>query len=759
MIAALAGTELPADTLDALVARADGVPLYVEELTKAVVEPGAARERGGDSGHPRRLTDGAARSAVDGEGGGAAGGGAGTGVRVSPARGDGGLDEAALRHGLARLVEAEIVFVRGEPPAATYTFKHALVQEAAYESLLKRTRQQLHGRVVDVLVAAFPERAAAEPEVVARHAEVAGRLDDAIAYYQRAGEQAQARSAHEEAIRAPAPRDRAARDAARGRGTRRARGGAAAGARRRHSSPRAAMHTRRPRRAYERARVLCEDVGDADRLGLALIGLATFCLQPRRDRARAACWQPACSRPRSRAGRRDGAPRTRQVAIPEHYQGKFASSLAHCEAARASVRPGARRDEVLSRAGYDRRVARTASPRGTSGSSAGRTGARPRQEAVGLARQLDHPFSLAFALFFADRRPLAAARRARPARAGAEVIALSEAQGFPLWLGVGNTFHAAARVAAGEHAGACRRVRRGARSQAETGSQAGAPAIFALLAEAYRPRGSSPSARRRRDGPGGSGADGPALLRCGAASAAGRDRLEDHRQSTARVDARRQRRSSSTARSTSRARRRRSPSSCAPRPAWRDSGAIRASAPKRAPCSPRSTPGSPKASTRATCRTRRRCWRSCGRGGSLGRSWRDHAAFAFVRLTLPSCWTPSMKPMPPRTSGRRWAPFSRRHRACAKPVALLAGLRPHVADGRPEPEGTIAHGNDGRAHAPPLQVAKHGLPALRALAVAVLDRDQLLRAVGPHANHHECAEAVVLQPDVEVDAVDLGLQE
>ena len=90
MIAALAGTELPAATLDALVARADGVPLYVEELTKAVVEPGAARGVEAIPATPRRLADGAARSALGGEGGGAAGGGAGTGVRVSAAGGDGG---------------------------------------------------------------------------------------------------------------------------------------------------------------------------------------------------------------------------------------------------------------------------------------------------------------------------------------------------------------------------------------------------------------------------------------------------------------------------------------------------------------------------------------------------------------------------------------------------------------------------------------------------------------------------------------------
>jgi hypothetical protein len=88
------------------------------------------------------------------------------------------------------------------------------------------------------------------------------------------------------------------------------------------------------------------------------------------------------------------------------------------------------------------------------------------------------------------------------------------------------------------------------------------------------------------------------------------------------------------------------------------------------------------------------------------------------------------------------------------PVALLARLRPHVPHGDPEAEGAIAHGNDGRAHTPPLQVAEHCLPTLRALAVAVLDGDQLLRPVGPHADHDQRAEPVVLQADVEVHAVD-----
>ena len=110
------------------------------------------------------------------------------------------IDEAGLRQGLARLVDAEILFARGGPPAATYTFKHALIQETAYGPLLKRTRQQLQARVAQVLEERFPERVALEPEVIARHAHAAGLVDDAIVLYERAAGQAAARSAHEEAF-------------------------------------------------------------------------------------------------------------------------------------------------------------------------------------------------------------------------------------------------------------------------------------------------------------------------------------------------------------------------------------------------------------------------------------------------------------------------------------------------------------------------------------------------------------------------------
>src|SRR5262249_41957292 len=200
MVTALGGPELAADTRDALIARADGVPLYIEELTKAVASPGAARSV---AAIPATLADSLmARldrlSAAEGGAPRAAVLGREFGYPLLAATA--GLDEAALRHGLAHLVDAEILFARGEPPAANYTFKHALIQETAYQSLLKRTRQQLHARVAEVLDERFPERVTAEPEIVARHAEAAGLAATAVTYYQQAGEPAQAPSAPPHAI-------------------------------------------------------------------------------------------------------------------------------------------------------------------------------------------------------------------------------------------------------------------------------------------------------------------------------------------------------------------------------------------------------------------------------------------------------------------------------------------------------------------------------------------------------------------------------
>ena len=178
--------------VEQLIACADGVPLYTEELTRAVTELGPESSAAAipvtlqDSLLARLERLSSAKDVAQWEA--VLGREFPYGLLAAIAD----CDQAALRMGLTRLVEAELVFVRGEPPDATYTFKHALVHEAAYESLLKRTRQQLHGRIADALMTLFPKRANAEPELVARHAEAAGRIDDAIAEYRRASEQVRA---------------------------------------------------------------------------------------------------------------------------------------------------------------------------------------------------------------------------------------------------------------------------------------------------------------------------------------------------------------------------------------------------------------------------------------------------------------------------------------------------------------------------------------------------------------------------------------
>src|SRR5262249_694595 len=110
------------------------------------------------------------------------------------------LDEATLQRELGRLVEAEIVYHRGVPPQATYTFKHALIQDAAYESLLKSTRQHYHQRIAQVLDAQFPETAETQPELLAHHSIEAGPMAQAVGYWYQAGHNAVQRSAHVEAI-------------------------------------------------------------------------------------------------------------------------------------------------------------------------------------------------------------------------------------------------------------------------------------------------------------------------------------------------------------------------------------------------------------------------------------------------------------------------------------------------------------------------------------------------------------------------------
>jgi predicted ATPase len=111
-----------------------------------------------------------------------------------------GIEERVLQSGLGQLVVDELLYQRGPPPRSGYLFKHALIQDAAYQSLLKRTRQQYHERAAKLLEYRFPEVASTQPELVAHHYTEANCPTQAIAYWLTAGAAAASRSANREAI-------------------------------------------------------------------------------------------------------------------------------------------------------------------------------------------------------------------------------------------------------------------------------------------------------------------------------------------------------------------------------------------------------------------------------------------------------------------------------------------------------------------------------------------------------------------------------
>ena len=175
------GKTLPAEVVRQIIARTDGVPLFVEELTKMVLEASLVQE--GEERYeltgplpplaiPATLQD-ALRARLDRltEGKVVAQLGAVLGRTFSYEllRAVASADEATLQHGLVQLVEAEVLYQRGRPPLATYVFKHALIQEVAYQSLLKSTRQQYHERIAQVLAEQFPDLAETQPELLAYH--------------------------------------------------------------------------------------------------------------------------------------------------------------------------------------------------------------------------------------------------------------------------------------------------------------------------------------------------------------------------------------------------------------------------------------------------------------------------------------------------------------------------------------------------------------------------------------------------------------
>jgi class 3 adenylate cyclase/predicted ATPase len=205
------GKVLPAEVVQQILDRTDGIPLFIEELTKAVLESGLLQVK--DEGYaltaplswlaiPTTLHDSLlarldrlapVKHVAQ------IGAAIGRDFSYSLLEGVARLDSGTLRQALSQLVRSELVFSHGEPPEAVYTFKHALVRDATYDTLLRGPRQELHARIVFVLEERFPEDVEQQPEILAQHCALAGLSERAVGYWNRAGRKSLARSAMIEA--------------------------------------------------------------------------------------------------------------------------------------------------------------------------------------------------------------------------------------------------------------------------------------------------------------------------------------------------------------------------------------------------------------------------------------------------------------------------------------------------------------------------------------------------------------------------------
>jgi predicted ATPase len=490
------GKALPEEVMEQVVAKTDGVPLFVEELTKMVLESGLLQDqedRYALTGPlpplaiPATLHDSLmARldrlAAVKG----LAQLGATLGREFSYAllQAVSPWDEGTLRRGLQQLVEAEFLYQQGLPPQATYLFKHALIQEAAYQSLLRSTRQRHHQHIAQVLEAHFPAICETQPELLAHHSTEAGLHEQAIGYWQKAGQRAIERSANLEAIGhltiglevLKTLQDTPGR-----------------------TQQELTLHTALgvPLRAikglaapevghvYARARELCQQVEETPQLFPVLRGLWEFYeLQGELQTARELGEQLLTM-----------AQRVREVELllVAHnvlgdtlvWLGEFAVAREHLEQGIALYNPQQHRSHAFLY-GYDSGVHCLSFASWALWYLGYPDQALRRiHEALTLAQELSHPFSLAFALAFAAwLHQLRREEQAAQERAAA-AIALSTDQGFPFWVAWGTILRGSALAEQGQRAEAIAQMRQGIAAWRATGAELQRPYYLALLAEAY----------------------------------------------------------------------------------------------------------------------------------------------------------------------------------------------------------------------------------------------------------------------------------
>ncbi|HYZ42202.1 MAG TPA: AAA family ATPase, partial [Stellaceae bacterium] len=338
------GKRLPPEVVEHIVQKTDGVPLFVEEMTKAVLGSTVLRAEGD------RYTLSGPLSEVSIPGSlheslmarldrlptlrevAQLGAVLGRDFAYEMLLAITALDEPRLRDVLGRLVEAELLYQRGRPPRARYIFKHALIQDAAYQSLLRRTRQHYHRQVAELLERQFADVVEGSPELVAHHYSEAGLPAEAITYWQRAGERATRRSANQEAIghltaglaqlaQLPESQERAKLELALqsllGKASMAAKG---------YASPEAI-------RAFSRARELCAEIGDDGSIIPVLFGVWLFELTAARHANAGRTADEFFERARRLKDAGDQFAASSAVAISAVHLGNLAQARQHSEEA------------------------------------------------------------------------------------------------------------------------------------------------------------------------------------------------------------------------------------------------------------------------------------------------------------------------------------------------------------------------------------------------------------------------------------------
>jgi class 3 adenylate cyclase/predicted ATPase len=490
------GKALPGEVVEQVVAKTDGVPLFVEELTKMVLESGLLQEREDryvltgplpPLAIPATLHDSLmARldrlAAVKG----VAQLGATLGREfayellqaVSP------LDAATLQQALTRLVEVELLYQRGVPPQATYLFKHALIQEAAYQSLLRSTRQQYHQRIACVLEERFPEVTATQPELLAHHYTEAGLGEEAVAYWQRAGRRALERSAHLEAVThltwglevlqtLPEAPQRLQQEL-----DLQTTLGPALSVAKGFAAPEV-------ERSYTRARELCQLVGDALQLGPVLWGLHRFYFMRGE-------LQTAQALGEQLLGLTQHAPAPPLLLAADTAIGAALLMQGHLRVAREHLLQelplvaAPQRRALALRYGVDPGVLRLGFAALDLWSLGYAEAAQQRgQAALTLAQEWAHPFSLVVALGMTTI--VQQCRRDIPGtQAQAEAaLTLATEQGSPYWIAGGAMLRGWALAAQGQAQEGIAQIRQGLTAYRATGAELVRPYYLALLAEAY----------------------------------------------------------------------------------------------------------------------------------------------------------------------------------------------------------------------------------------------------------------------------------